>query len=297
MKTTIVRQKNMAKYLLNDFIVKKHIESALQEDIGYGDISTDFICANLSDDKKFTLYLSTRQDCVFCGKDVFKLVFDVLSDKKVEIEFYCNDGDVIKKGDKVAKIVSHPRFVLTGERLALNYIQRLSGIATYAKMFSDKIEKYSAKVVDTRKNTPNFRIFEKYALMVGGCSMHRFNLNDCVMLKDNHIALFDGSISKAVQEVRKNLSHAHKIEVECDTLDQVKEALDCKVDIIMLDNMSIEQTKTAVELIDGRAVVEASGNVSLDTIEEIAKTGVDVISTSALVSKAPTIDLGFDYID
>ena len=156
-------------------------------------------------------------------------------------------------------------------------------------------KKYNVRIVDTRKNTPNFRLFEKYSATVGANYVHRFNLSDCVMLKDNHIALYGGSITKAVQEVRKHLSHAHKIEIECDTLEQVKEALENNVDIIMLDNMTCEQMSEACKLINKKAIVEASGCVTFDNVEEIAKTGVDVISTSAIVMKAPTLDLAFDY--
>lgn len=287
----------MAKFLLNDFMIEDHVKSALAEDIGYGDISTDSVCYSLDDSAKFEVFLTTRTDGVFCGRDVFETVFRVLAKDKVKVEFYFNDGDEIKKGDKIAKISGHPRYILTGERLALNYTQRMSGIATFTRKFQNIAKKYGARVVDTRKNTPNFRIFEKYAVKVGGGYLHRFNLCDCVMLKDNHIALLGGSIKDAVKKVRKNISHAHKIEVECDKIAQVKEALEAGADIIMLDNMTPEQMSECVRLIDKKAVIEASGGVSIETVEEIAKTGVDIISTSAIVAKAPTLDLAFDYID
>lgn len=287
----------MAKFLLNSFLIEEHVKNALAEDIGYGDISTDSICCALSDDVNFEVFLTTRNDGVFCGRDVFEAVFEVLAKDKVKIEFYCNDGDEIKKGDKIAKISGSARYILTGERLALNYIQRMSGIATFTRKFQNIAEKYGVRVVDTRKNTPNFRIFEKYAVKVGGGYLHRFNLCDCVMLKDNHIALLGGSIKEAVKKVRENISHAHKIEVECDKISQVKEALECKADIIMLDNMTPEQMKECVNIINKQAIVEASGGVTIETVEEIAKTGVDIISTSAIVAKATTLDLAFDYID
>ncbi len=287
----------MAKFLLNDFIIEDHVKSALAEDIGYGDISTDSVCFALDDNAKFEVFLTTRTDGVFCGRDVFETVFRVLAKDKVKVEFYFSDGDEIKKGDKIAKISGHPRYILTGERLALNYTQRMSGIATFTRKFQKIAEQYGARVVDTRKNTPNFRIFEKYAVKVGGGYLHRFNLCDCVMLKDNHIALLGGSIKDAVKKVRENISHAHKIEVECDKIAQVKEALEAGADIIMLDNMTPEQMSECVRLIDKKAVIEASGGVSIETVEEIAKTGVDIISTSAIVAKAPTLDLAFDYID
>ena len=286
----------MAKFLLNDFMIEEHVKNALIEDIGYGDITTDSVCASARGDMDFIVYLTTRNDGVFCGADVFKCVFRVLAKDKVNVEFYFNDGDEIKKGDKIAKISGSARYILTGERLALNYTQRLSGIATMTRKYRHIASKYGARVVDTRKNTPNFRIFEKYAVKVGGGYLHRFNLCDCVMLKDNHIALLGGSIKDAVKKVRENISHAHKIEVECDAISQVKEALEAGADIIMLDNMSPAQMRECVKLIDKKALVEASGGVDLNSLEEIAKTGVDIISTSAIVARANTLDLAFDYI-
>ena len=182
---------------------------------------------------------------------------------------------------------------MTGERTALNYVQRMSGIATETRKYQDAIKDTKAKIVDTRKTTPCFRIFEKYAVKTGCGSVHRFNLSDCAMIKDNHVK-FAGSLTNAVNILKKSISHAHKIEVECDTLEQVDEALSCGVDIIMLDNMSLDKMKEAVNKINGRAVVEASGNVNLSTLKDIALTGVDIISSSAIVAKAPTLDLGLD---
>ncbi len=284
----------MTKYWLNNFSIDDFIVSALKEDMYYGDITTDAICASL-DNPNFEVYLKTRNDGVLCGKNVFVRVFEILANDNVKIEFYFNDGDNIKKGDTVAKISGDARYILTGERLALNFVQKMSGIATYTRKFQEKINKYNVRIVDTRKNTPNFRLFEKYSVSVGGNYVHRFNLSDCVMLKDNHIALYGGSITKAVEEVRKTISHSHKIEVECDTIEQVKLALEAKADIIMLDNMTNEQMVECCKLINKKAIVEASGCVTFDNVEEIAKTGVDVISTSAIVMKAPTLDLAFDY--
>jgi len=285
----------MAKFLLNDFMIKDHIISALKEDVGYGDISTDFICAGIDKNKKFEILLKTREEGILCGCDPFRLVFEVLAKDDVKIEFYKEDGDKITPDKPVARITGSPRNILTGERLSLNYIQRMSGIATFTKKFQDIANPYGVKVVDTRKNTPNFRLFEKYAVKVGGGHLHRFNLCDCVMLKDNHIALMGGSIETAVKKVRENLSHAHKIEVECDTIEQVKKCLNAGVDIIMLDNMTPDMIKECVALINKRAIVEISGSVNLNNLEELAKTGADIISTSAIVAKAPTLDLAFDY--
>ena len=279
----------MTQKLLHDFIIEEHIKDALKEDIGFGDITTDFL---YSDDDFITAQLNTRQDCVVCGLNVFKKVFKILSDK-VEINEYFKDGDKIEKGQTIALVKGPARAILTGERTALNYMQRMSGIATETRKYQDAIKPYNASVTDTRKNTPGFRMFEKYAVMTGGARLHRFNLCDCVMIKDNHIK-HAGSIANAVSLLKKDLSHAHKIEVECDTIEQVKEALNAGCDIIMLDNMSVENMKKCVEIINKRAIVEASGNVKINTINEIASTGVDVISTSAIVAQAPVIDLGLD---
>ena len=285
----------MKRYWLDNFLIDDYIISALKEDMNFGDITTDAICSTL-DKKNFKVYLTTRNNGILAGKPVFKRIFELLAKDCVDVEFYFNDGDEIKTGDRIAKIEGDARYILTGERLALNFVQKMSGIATHSRKFQKIADKYGVKVVDTRKNTPNFRIFEKYAAKIGTNHLHRFNLSDCVMLKDNHIALYDNSISKAVKEVRNNISHAHKIEVECDTIKQVQEALDCNVDIIMLDNMSLDEMRECVKLINKKAIVEASGCVNLDNIESIAKTGVDIISTSAIVTKAPTLDLAFDYI-
>ncbi len=279
----------MTKFLLHNFIVENHIKTALEEDIGFGDITTDFL---VSDEDFITANLNTREDGILCGIDIFKKVFKTLS-RRVMVTTFFEDGDEIKADDTIAKISGPARFILTGERTALNYIQRLSGIATETAKYQKAIEPYKAQITDTRKTTPGFRIFEKYAVKTGGGKLHRFNLSDCVMIKDNHIK-FAGSIKEAVKKIRENISHAHKIEVECDTLAQVKEALKAKADIIMLDNMSIEEMQEAVQLIGNRAIIEASGNVSLETVNQIASTGVDVISSSAIVAKAKTLDLALD---
>lgn len=274
---------------LHDFIVEKHVKSALEEDIGFGDITTDYIA---DENDLLSGNLNTREEGILCGCKVFEKVFKTLS-KDVKIEFYFKDGDFIAKGDKIASISGPARFILTGERTALNYIQRMSGIATETNRYKMAIGDSPAQIVDTRKTTPNFRLFEKYSVKTGGGALHRFNLSDCAMIKDNHIRLA-GSITKAVEKLRKNISHAHKIEVECDTLEQVKEALACKADIIMLDNMGINKIKEAVALINKQAIIEVSGGVSIDTVAQIAATGVDIISSSAIVAKAPTLDLALD---
>lgn len=275
--------------MLNRFYIEEHVKEALKEDIGFEDITTD----NLTDETdKMTVYLNSRTEGVFCGRDVFEAVFRILSDDVV-VKFFVKDGDSIKKGDTLAEISGSARAILTGERTALNYVQRMSGIATESRRYQESIKEFGVRMVDTRKTTPNFRTFEKYSVKVGCGYVHRYNLSDCAMIKDNHVK-FAGSITNAVNKLRQSISHAHKIEVECDTLEQVNEALECKADIIMLDNMTNEQMAEAVKVINHRAIVEASGNVNLETLRGIAQTGVDIISSSAIVAKAPTLDLGLD---
>ncbi|MBQ7764039.1 carboxylating nicotinate-nucleotide diphosphorylase [bacterium] len=275
--------------MLNNFFIEEHVKRALEEDIGFGDITTDYLT---NEDDIMKCELNSRVEGILSGRTVFETVFKILS-PKVEVKFYFNDGDSIQKGDKLADIEGPARYILMGERVALNYVQRMSGIATETNKYQKAIGNYKAKIVDTRKTTPLFRAFEKYSVKVGGGSLHRFNLSDCAMIKDNHIK-YAGSLTKAVEKLRKHISHAHKIEVECDTIEQVKEAVTCGADIIMLDNMSIDTMKKCVEIIDDKAIIEASGNVNLNTVKDIASTGVDIISSSAIVAKAPTLDLGLD---
>lgn len=275
--------------MLSNFYVEDHVKHALMEDIGFGDVTTESI---VGEDKIFEASLVSRCEGVICGLEVFKTVFKILSDK-VKVELLFKDGDKIKKGDVLATLTGPGKYLLLGERVSLNYIQRMSGIATETHKYQTAIGDLSCKIVDTRKTTPNFRAFEKYSVKVGGGALHRFNLSDCAMIKDNHIQVA-GSVTNAVKMVKANLSHAHKVELECDTLDQVKEALPLGVDIIMLDNMDLETMKTAVKLIDHKAIVEASGNVRLETVRAIAECGVDIISSSAIVAKAPTLDIALD---
>ena len=275
--------------MLSNFYVEDHVKHALMEDIGFGDVTTESI---VGEDKIFEASLVSRCEGVICGLEVFKTVFKILSDK-VKVELLFKDGDKIKKGDVLATLTGPGKYLLLGERVSLNYIQRMSGIATETHKYQTAIGDLPCKIVDTRKTTPNFRAFEKYSVKVGGGALHRFNLSDCAMIKDNHIQVA-GSVTNAVKMVKANLSHAHKVELECDTLDQVKEALPLGVDIIMLDNMDLETMTTAVKLIDHKAIVEASGNVRLETVRAIAECGVDIISSSAIVAKAPTLDIALD---
>ncbi len=285
----------MTEFLLNDFIVEEHVKSALKEDIGFGDISTDYLC---EEKDNFTVFLRTREDGVLCGCTPFRIVFEALGKGCVDVEFYFKDGDLIKSGTKIAKIKGPARAILTGERLALNYMQRMSAIATLTKKYVDAIRGTGAKISDTRKNTPNFRLFEKYAFLTGGASLHRFSLCDCVMLKDNHIALCGNSIKKAVAKIREKSSHTHKLEVECETIEQVKECIEANVDIIMFDNMVPEKIFECIEMVKSLApkiILEVSGGINLENVRDYAALGIDVISTSA-PSAAGTMDLGFDYI-
>lgn len=275
--------------MLSNIYVEEHVKSALMEDIGFGDVTTESI---VGEDKIFNASLVSRCEGIICGLDVFKTVFKLLSDK-VKVELLFKDGDKIKKDDVLAKLTGPGKYLLLGERVSLNYIQRMSGIATETYKYQSAIGELPCKIVDTRKTTPNFRAFEKYSVKVGGGALHRFNLSDCAMIKDNHIQVA-GSVTNAVKMVKANLSHAHKVELECDTLDQVKEALPLGVDIIMLDNMDLDTMKTAVKLINHKAIVEASGNVRLETVRAIAECGVDIISSSAIVAKAPTLDIALD---
>lgn len=275
--------------MLSKFYIEDHIKKALAEDIGFGDITTENLA---EDDDILSGALNTRSNGILCGSEVFETVFKILS-PDVEVKFYFKDGDRIEKGDKIADISGPAKYVLMGERVALNYVQRMSGIATETRKYKDAISKQKVQIVDTRKTTPNFRPFEKYAVFTGGGHMHRFNLSDCAMIKDNHIRLA-GSITNAVNKLRGKISFTHKIEVECDTFEQVKEAVAAGADIIMLDNMDIQTMRKACEYINHRAIVEASGNVNLTTVNSIAACGVDIISSSAIVAKAPTLDLALD---
>ncbi len=275
--------------MLSSFYVEGHVKKALQEDIGFGDVTTESI---ISEGRTYRAKLVSKSEGIICGLKVFETVFKVLS-KDIEVNLLYKDGEQIKKGDVLGTLKGPAKYILLGERVALNYIQRMSGIATETRKYQDAIGDLPCKIVDTRKTTPCFRAFEKYSVKCGGGALHRFNLSDCAMIKDNHIQVA-GSVTNAVKLVKENLSHAHKIELECDTLEQVKEALPLGVDIIMLDNMSLETMKEAVKIIDHKAIVEASGNVNLETVRAIAECGVDIISSSAIVAKAPTLDLGLD---
>ena len=262
------------------------IKSALKEDISTEDISTNAVMPQY---KKGTVELICKQDGVICGLGVFARVFKIL-DKNTQIKFYVKDGDKVAKTQHIADLTGDIRVLLQGERTALNFLQRMSGIATYTRAVADLLEGSNTKLLDTRKTTPNMRIFEKYAVRCGGGHNHRFNLSDGVMLKDNHIGAA-GGIARAVKLAKEYSSFVRKIEVEVETLEQCREAAEAGADIIMLDNMPPEVMKKAVELIGGRALTECSGNVTKENIKNIISTGVDYVSSGALTHSAPILDL------
>lgn len=259
---------------------------ALREDITSEDVSTNAV---MPEAQQGTVDLIAKEDGVIAGLQVYARVFTLLDDK-TEIEFFCKDGDQVKNGQLLAKVNGDIRVLLSGERVALNYLQRMSGIATYTREVAGLLEGSSLTLLDTRKTTPNCRVFEKYAVRVGGGCNHRYNLSDGVLLKDNHIGAA-GSVAKAVAMAKAYAPFVRKIEIEVETLDQVKEAVEAGADIIMLDNMTPEQMKEAVALIDGRAETECSGNVTKENIAKIRDVGVDYVSSGALTHSAPILDI------
>ena len=262
------------------------IRMALQEDITSEDVSTNAVMPTAT---KGTVDLIAKEDGVIAGLDIYARVFTIL-DEKTEIDFHCKDGDEVKKGELMATVTGDIRVLLSGERVALNYLQRMSGIATYTRQVAKHLEGSKVTLLDTRKTTPNCRVFEKYAVRVGGGCNHRYNLSDGVLLKDNHIGAA-GSVTKAIQMAKAYAPFVRKIEIEVETLEQVKEAVEAGADIIMLDNMTPEVMKQAVELIDGRAQTECSGNITKENIQKIREIGVDFVSSGALTHSAPILDI------
>ena len=262
------------------------IRMALQEDITSEDVSTNAVMPTAT---KGTVDLIAKEDGIIAGLDVYARVFQIL-DEKTEISFNFKDGDAVKKGDLLGTVTGDIRVLLSGERVALNYLQRMSGIATYTKQVSKLLEGSKVTLLDTRKTTPNCRVFEKYAVRIGGGCNHRYNLSDGVLLKDNHIGAA-GSVAKAVAMAKEYAPFVRKIEIEVETMEQVKEAVEAGADIIMLDNMTPEMMKEAVELIAGRAQTECSGNITKENIAKILETGVDFVSSGALTHSAPILDI------
>jgi nicotinate-nucleotide pyrophosphorylase (carboxylating) len=274
---------------MNELLYLPIVQAALREDIRSGDVTTS---ALIPEGTQATAVMRFREPGVVCGLHVAQSTFDEL-DCLAHVELLAADGDVIEPGQEVLRVQGEACAVLTAERVALNFLQRLSGISTLTKNFVDAVAGTNAKIADTRKTTPGLRVLEKYAVRCGGGSNHRFALDDLTLIKDNHIALC-GGVREAVRRAREYSGHAMKVEVECDTLQQVSEAIEARADIILLDNMTPEELKTAVQKIDGRAVTEASGGVNLQTVRAIADSGVDIISIGALTHSARALDIGLD---
>ncbi|MCI6537488.1 carboxylating nicotinate-nucleotide diphosphorylase [uncultured Eubacterium sp.] len=275
---------------MNDITMKLQADNlirlALQEDITSEDVSTNAVMPTAQMGK---VELIAKEEGVIAGLDVYARVFSLL-DEKTTVTFFCKDGDNVTCGQRMAVVRGDIRVLLSGERVALNYLQRMSGIATYTRQVADLLKGSSVTLLDTRKTTPNCRIFEKYAVRVGGGCNHRYNLSDGVLLKDNHIGAA-GSITKAIQMAKAYAPFVRKIEIEVETLEQVKEAVEAGADIIMLDNMTPEMMKEAVQLIDGRAQTECSGNITKENIAKICEIGVDFVSSGALTHSAPILDI------
>lgn len=271
--------------MLNYLIIDKLIKDGLNEDMPFGDVTTNSI---ISEDSNCSVNLYVKEDGIICGIPVFKRVFELIGNVSCEITH--KDGDPVTKGEKIGVITGNTRNVLMGERIALNLMQRMSGIATTTNQYAKAILGTHAKVVDTRKITPLYRHIDKYSVLCGGGKNHRFSLSDSILIKDNHIDAA-GSITNAIKLARENASFTTKIEVETENEDEVKEAINAKADIIMLDNMKPDMVKKMVELINGRAIVEASGNIVLENIKSYAETGVDFISVGALTHSFKVLDI------
>ena len=262
------------------------IMEALKEDITSEDITTNAVMREACPGE---VQLICKQDGVIAGLEVYKRVFELL-DEKTEVEFYVKDGDVVKNKQLMGVVRGDIRVLLSGERVALNYLQRMSGIATYTRSIVDLLEGSKTRLLDTRKTTPNMRVFEKYAVRVGGGCNHRYNLSDGILLKDNHIGAA-GSVAKAIEMAKEYAPFVRKIEIEVENLEMVKEAVEAGADIIMLDNMTPDEMKEAIKIIDGRAQTECSGNVTKENVARLVSVGVDYISSGALTHSAPILDI------
>lgn len=270
-------------------IIKNLLDESFREDFGIkGDITSDSV---IDKQAKIEFSINSRQEAVLCGIQIAKYYLDNYSTSKYTIHKF--DADTLKPGDTLISGQGNGREILLIERIILNYLQHLTGISTLTNEFVQKTKGTKAKILDTRKTTPMLRALQKYAVTCGGGYNHRLALDSSIMIKDNHISIC-GSITKAIQNAKKHNPHYAKIEIECDTIDQVKEAITEGVDIILLDNMTIDQINESLKIIDKRAKAEASGNVSLETVEQIAKTGVDYISIGKITHSAPSADIGLD---
>lgn len=275
--------------MLNWLIIDDIIKKALIEDVPSEDITTNAI---LKEDHPSTIELIAKEEGIIAGLSVFKRVFEILGETlgEVEVTLIKKDGDNVKPSELVATLKGSTRCILVGERTALNLLQRISGVATLTNAFVKELEGTNTKLLDTRKTTPNLRILEKYGVKIGGGMNHRCNLSDGILLKDNHIA-YAGGVKEAIKLARESCSFVRKIEVETENLDMVREAIDSKADIIMLDNMDIPTIKEALKIIDGKALTECSGNVNIKNIRKLAETGVDFISVGALTHSFKVLDL------
>ncbi|KEZ86085.1 nicotinate-nucleotide pyrophosphorylase [Clostridium sulfidigenes] len=271
--------------MLNFLIVDDIIKRALKEDSPYGDVTVSAIVSPL---ERAEVDLIAKEDGIICGLDIFKRVFEILGE--VEVNLFVKDGDLVKNTMVIGKVTGNAGNILVGERIALNLLQRMSGIATLTNKYVKKLEGLNTKILDTRKTTPNLRALEKYAVKIGGGVNHRFSLSDGILIKDNHIG-YAGGIKEAIELAKKNSSFVRKIEVETETKDQVLEALEAGADIIMLDNMSPDLARDMVKLINGRALTECSGNITLDTVTDYGKTGVDYISSGELTHSVKAFDI------
>jgi nicotinate-nucleotide pyrophosphorylase (carboxylating) len=267
------------------------IMEALREDISSEDVTTNAV---MKEAVAGEVELICKQDGIIAGLQIFERVFKLL-DASTEVELYCKDGDEVKAGQLMGKVIGDIRVLLSGERVALNYLQRMSGIATYTHEVAALLEGTNITLLDTRKTTPNMRIFEKYAVTVGGGHNHRYNLSDGVLLKDNHIGAA-GGVKEAIQMAKEYAPFVRKIEIEVENLDMVKEAVEAGADIIMLDNMSTEEMKEAVRIVDGRAETECSGNVTKENISRLQEVGVDYVSSGALTHSAPILDVSLKHL-
>lgn len=277
---------------INIHLIKDFLDKTLQEDINHGDITSNFVIPN---NINVNFNITSRENIIISGVPILEYFIKTYSNIKYKI--HTSDGQEIKSESVILSGSGNAKEILLLERIMLNYIQHLSSIATYTQKFVSQISENSkAKIYDTRKTTPGLRMLEKYAVTCGGGYNHRMSLSDSIMIKDNHIAACDGSIKKAISLAKHNKSHYMTIEVECDTLQQVQDAISEGVDIIMLDNMSIHDITKAIKIINGKAQIEVSGGVTLDKINAISQTGVDIISTGKITQSAPIVDIGLDII-
>lgn len=280
--------------MLEKIIIDPIIKNALEEDLGWGDVTTD---STIPAESIIKGNFIAKAEGVVCGIDVCRRVFEIV-DGSVEFQAFARDGQQVSKGEILATINGNARSILKGERSALNFFQRMSGIATMTNRFVREISGSKARIVDTRKTVPGLRVLDKYSVKVGGGYNHRFNLSDMVLIKDNHIKAA-GGITPAVEAARKNLSHSVKIEVEVESIKELMEAIDARADIIMLDNMSLDMMREAVSITGGKALLEASGNMALEgerSVKAVAKTGVDIISVGALTNSVEALDISLRFL-